>query len=158
MPQQHTLLQPPVTHTRDRALARQWAQESVRTWAFTWACTWLFLGLLALAPKAHASEDDTPSSPLSYAYATQAGDTLDKIVSKQFKDSPLNPQRITQAIQQLNPALAHTKAKQRLKTGMSLQLPTHDVLVHNTLKPYLAADAEHSANAEHARKRWIRYP
>jgi Tfp pilus assembly protein FimV len=107
---------------------------------------------------AHASEHNA----MGFApYTTAAGDTLEKIASRQYAGSPLNMGLLVQHLQQANAeVLGKASARQRIKTGTVLRLPEHARLVQLSLTPFLAAqpDPSHAGHSPEARRRWVHYP
>lgn len=125
------------------------------------ALTWAFMGATpsqAAQPTSSATSAPTAPEGASLSYTTKAGDTLNKIVHSQFKDSPLHTQVLVKAVRQLNPAGLPPKADQRLKTGLSLQLPAHNTVLREVLQAHLpegtAAPKAPTLSQEH----WVRFP
>lgn len=101
------------------------------------------------------------NSSASTRYITRAGDTLERIAQQQYRDSPLQPALLVKLLQEHNALLlSQVRPRQRLKTGLLLELPTHEQLARKVLAPYL--QAEESPRPAHStpeqRKTWVRYP
>lgn len=93
------------------------------------------------------------------AYTSKAGDTLNKIVSSQYKDSPLHPSVLVKAVRQLNPNGLPAKPDQRLKTGTALHLPAHAQVVLETLQAHLPeGHSAHTNGPPLSREHWVRFP
>jgi len=95
------------------------------------------------------------------AYTSVAGDTLEKIASKQYAGSPLNMGLLLRHLQEANAeVLGKTSARQRLKSGTVLRIPEHARLVQMSLAPFLPApqDTPGSGHSPEARRRWVHYP
>lgn len=128
----------------------------------------LALALALLAPLQGLCAQTADAAPASSqnaigfaAYTTVAGDTLEKIASKQYAGSPLNMGLLLRHLQEANAeVLGKTAARQRLKTGTVLRIPEHARLVQLSLAPFVPAPQE-SPNTGHspeARRRWVHYP
>ncbi len=106
----------------------------------------------ANSPAAHNAHGAT-------AYTSKAGDTLNKIVSSQYKDSPLHPNVLVKAVRQLNPNGLPAKPDQRLKTGTVLHLPSHALVVLETLQAHLPeGHTAHTNSPPLSREHWVRFP
>ena len=106
----------------------------------------------ATSPAAHSAHGAT-------AYTSKAGDTLNKIVSSQYKDSPLHPNVLVKAVRQLNPNGLPAKPDQRLKTGTVLHLPSHAQVVLETLQAHLPeGHTAHTNSPPLSREHWVRFP
>ena len=131
------------------------------------ALAWTFMG----ATPSHAAQPATsaisattaitgssPTEGASVSYTTKAGDTLNKIVHSQFKDSPLHTQVLVKAVRQLNPDGLPPKADQRLKTGLSLKLPVHHALLREILQAHLPEGMGAPKGATLSQEHWVRFP
>jgi len=106
----------------------------------------------ANSPAAHNAHGAT-------AYTSKAGDTLNKIVTSQYKDSPLHPNVLVKAVRQLNPNGLPAKPDQRLKTGTVLHLPSHAQVVLETLQAHLPeGHTAHTNSPPLSREHWVRFP
>ncbi len=106
----------------------------------------------ANSPAAHNAHGAT-------AYTSKAGDTLNKIVSSQYKDSPLHSNVLVKAVRQLNPNGLPAKPDQRLKTGTVLHLPSHAQVVLETLQAHLPeGHTAHTNSPPLSREHWVRFP
>jgi len=119
----------------------------------------------ALAATPAATSAPASSSPAAHnahgatAYTSKAGDTLNKIVSSQYKDSPLHPNVLVKAVRQLNPNGLPAKPDQRLKTGTVLHLPSHAQVVLETLQAHLPeGHTAHTNSPPLSREHWVRFP
>lgn len=117
--------------------------------------------LALLLPLQLAAQDAQP--PSVTRYTTRAGDTLEKVAQVEYKDSPLKSSWIAQRLQEHNAVLlGQTSARQRLKTGMVMELPTPQALLQMALAPYTkdkeAEPASVRKTSESPSKAWIRYP
>lgn len=123
------------------------------------ATPYIACALLALTTcTIQAADEQTEAQMATTAYTTQNGDTLTRIVQKQFRDSPLQTAVIAARIQQINsPQIGNIGVTQRLRAGLQLQLPVHDTLVRQVLEPYAAPKTGKHPD-ESSPKRWIRYP
>ena len=128
---------------------------------------WVLLGTGVLAHSGQASAAEPAATSLSApsgeattaAYTTKAGDTLQKLVARHYKDSPLKPQALVQAVRQLNPEGLPAKPEQRIKTGTVLQLPEHSFVLRETLRSLLPeSSAAAAAGAALPREHWVRFP
>ncbi len=129
-------------------------------WAMTAA-----LSAFAASPNPAATSTPVANSPASHnahgatAYTSKAGDTLNKIVSNQYKDSPLHPNVLVKAVRQLNPNGLPAKPDQRLKTGTTLHLPSHAQVVLETLQAHLPeGHTAHTNGPPLSREHWVRFP
>lgn len=124
----------------------------------------LLLTLLTLftwAGQAQPSQPETQARTQAQTYTTLTGDTLEKVVQKHYAGSPLQHSVLIDQVKALNAAsVGKTAARQRLKTGMTLQMPAHEVVVQRALSPYLPTEPQALAadNGPQARKRWVHYP
>jgi phage tail protein X len=90
------------------------------------------------------------------------GDSLDKLIAAQYKNSPLRVDILRGAVLAANPILAGTAV--RLKAGQEVVLPAHKDIVVAVLGALIpaaapAAPAEtHQAPEPMQRRDWIRYP
>src|SRR5574343_1230353 len=111
------------------------------------------LGLTALllsaafAQTARASDHDAENQSSATAsaaanrYTTRAGDTLERIAQQQFRDSPLQQVVVVKVLQEHNQLLiGDVRPRQRLKTGLVLELPSHEQLARKVLMTYLQAE------------------
>jgi Tfp pilus assembly protein FimV len=119
----------------------------------------------ALAATPAATSAPAANSPAAHnahgatAYTSKAGDTLNKIVSSQYKDSPLHPNVLVKAVRQLNPNGLPAKPDQRLKTGTVLNLPSHAQVVLETLQAHLPeGHTAHTNSPPLSREHWVRFP
>jgi Tfp pilus assembly protein FimV len=119
----------------------------------------------ALAATPAATSAPAANSPAAHnahgatAYTSKAGDTLNKIVSSQYKDSPLHPNVLVKAVRQLNPNGLPAKPDQRLKTGTVLHLPSHALVVLETLQAHLPeGHTAHTNSPPLSREHWVRFP
>ena len=113
--------------------------------------TLLCLGGLAQASAAQAA--DTPAT-----YTTRAGDTLEKIATRQYPSSPLQAQVLAQVLAQTNAAaVGGTAPRKRLKAGMVLDVPSHETVVRQVFAPYVHQANAHASSPE-ARRNWVHYP
>lgn len=113
--------------------------------------TLLCLGGLAQASAAQAA--DTPAT-----YTTRAGDTLEKIATRQYPSSPLQAQVLAQVLAQANATAVGTAApRKRLKTGTVLDVPSHEAVVRQVFAPYFHQTNAQASNPE-ARRNWVHYP
>ncbi len=119
----------------------------------------------ALAATPAATSTPAANSPAAHnahgatAYTSKAGDTLNKIVSSQYKDSPLHPNVLVKAVRQLNPNGLPAKPDQRLKTGTVLHLPSHAHVVLETLQAHLPeGHTAHTNSPPLSREHWVRFP
>jgi len=119
----------------------------------------------ALAATPAATSAPASNSPAAHnahgatAYTSKAGDTLNKIVSSQYKDSPLHPNVLVKAVRQLNPNGLPAKPDQRLKTGTVLHLPSHAQVVLETLQAHLPeGHTAHTNSPPLSREHWVRFP
>lgn len=125
----------------------------------------LCLGMLS-SPAVWAAETAAQpaaaqGTPQVMRYTTRNGDTLERIAQQQFRDSPLQTAVVVKMLQEHNLLLVgEVRPRQRLKTGLLLEMPSHEQLARKVLMPYLQADQ--AANAEPStpeqRKAWVRYP
>lgn len=119
----------------------------------------------ALAATPAATSAPAANSPAAHnahgatAYTSKAGDTLNKIVSSQYKDSPLHSNLLVKAVRQLNPNGLPAKPDQRLKTGTVLHLPSHAQVVLETLQAHLPeGHTAHTNSPPLSREHWVRFP
>jgi len=97
-------------------------------------------------------------------YATQSGDTIERVVHNAMPNSPLSAEVLRNALAQANPKLVTGKAGQKFKTGTTLQVPDHAELVRTTLETFVSTSTEGSsrsgfgASDPTSRRHWIRYP
>jgi hypothetical protein len=126
------------------------------TGAVVCAMAWMAGG--PLHTQAATPAASTPADIGSLSYTTKAGDTLNKIVLSQYKDSPLHTQILVKAVRQLNPQGLPSKADQRLKTGLTLQLPAHGPLVRDTLQAHLPEGSAVTNGQSLSREHWVRFP
>ncbi len=119
----------------------------------------------ALAATPAATSAPAANSPAAHnahgatAYTSKAGDTLNKIVSSQYKDSPLHSNVLVKAVRQLNPNGLPAKPDQRLKTGTVLHLPSHAQVVLETLQAHLPeGHTAHTNSPPLSREHWVRFP
>lgn len=119
----------------------------------------------ALAATPAATSTPAANSPAAHnahgatAYTSKAGDTLNKIVSSQYKDSPLHSNVLVKAVRQLNPNGLPAKPDQRLKTGTVLHLPSHAQVVLETLQAHLPeGHTAHTNSPPLSREHWVRFP
>jgi Tfp pilus assembly protein FimV len=119
----------------------------------------------AATPAPGATSAPAANSPAAHnahgatAYTSKAGDTLNKIVSSQYKDSPLHPNVLVKAVRQLNPNGLPAKPDQRLKTGTVLHLPSHAQVVLETLQAHLPeGHTAHTNSPPLSREHWVRFP
>lgn len=95
----------------------------------------------------------------THTYTTRAGDTLEKVVQKHYAGSPLQNSVLIDQVKALNAAsVGKTTARQKLKTGMGLQMPAHEAVVQRALSPYLPSEPQAADDGPQARKRWVHYP
>jgi len=126
----------------------------------------LTLALLTPLQSLQAQTADAASASSQNAigfapYTTMAGDTLEKIASKQYAGSPLNMGLLLRHLKEANAeVLGKTSARQRLKSGTVLRIPEHARLVQMSLAPFLPApqDTPGSGHGPEARRRWVHYP
>jgi len=125
----------------------------------------LTLALLTPLQGLQAQPTDAPAQGHNatgfVAYTTLAGDTLEKIASKQYAGSPLNMGLLLRHLKEANAeVLGKTSARQRLKSGTVLRIPEHARLVQMSLAPFLPApqDTPGSGHGPEARRRWVHYP
>ncbi|MFM8863770.1 MAG: hypothetical protein ACKOFG_02395 [Limnohabitans sp.] len=124
------------------------------------------LSLLCLAPvqPLHAQTPENAPAPEALAAATYisaAGDTLEKIVAKQYAGSPLHTALLVRHLHEANAAvLGKTSARQRLKPGSALRIPEHARLVQQVLAAFLPPPQEPPKpdHSPEARRRWVHYP
>jgi Tfp pilus assembly protein FimV len=119
----------------------------------------------AATPAPAATSAPAANSPAAHnahgatAYTSKAGDTLNKIVSSQYKDSPLHSNVLVKAVRQLNPNGLPAKPDQRLKTGTVLHLPSHAQVVLETLQAHLPeGHTAHTNSPPLSREHWVRFP
>ncbi|MEY2782687.1 MAG: hypothetical protein RLZZ134_746 [Pseudomonadota bacterium] len=119
----------------------------------------------AATPAPGATSAPAANSPAAHnahgatAYTSKAGDTLNKIVSSQYKDSPLHSNVLVKAVRQLNPNGLPAKPDQRLKTGTVLHLPSHAQVVLETLQAHLPeGHTAHTNSPPLSREHWVRFP
>ncbi len=119
----------------------------------------------AATPAPGATSAPAPNSPAAHnahgatAYTSKAGDTLNKIVSSQYKDSPLHSNVLVKAVRQLNPNGLPAKPDQRLQTGTVLHLPSHAQVVLETLQAHLPeGHTAHTNSPPLSREHWVRFP
>ena len=124
-------------------------------------------GAFAATPTATPAATSAPAanSPAAHnahgatAYTSKAGDTLNKIVSSQYKDSPLHSNVLVKAVRQLNPNGLPAKPDQRLQTGTVLHLPSHAQVVLETLQAHLPeGHTAHTNSPPLSREHWVRFP
>lgn len=109
------------------------------------------------APAANSTA--AHSAPGATAYTSKAGDTLNKIVVSQYKDSPLHTSVLVKAVRQLNPNGLPAKNDQRLKTGTALHLPSHAQVVLETLQAHVPeSSSAHTNTPPLSREHWVRFP
>ncbi len=109
------------------------------------------------APAANSTA--AHSAPGATAYTSKAGDTLNKIVVSQYKDSPLHTSVLVKAVRQLNPNGLPAKNDQRLKTGTALHLPSHAQVVLETLQAHVPESrSAHTNTPPLSREHWVRFP
>ncbi|MFM1925932.1 MAG: hypothetical protein RIT44_1738 [Pseudomonadota bacterium] len=123
------------------------------------------LSAFAASPTPAATSAPAANSPAAHnahgakAYTSKAGDTLNKIVLSQYKDSPLHPSVLVKAVRQLNPNGLPAKPDQRLKTGTALHLPSHAQVVLETLQAHLPeGHTAHTNGPPLSREHWVRFP
>lgn len=119
----------------------------------------------AATPAPAATSAPAANSPAAHnahgatAYTSKAGDTLNKIVASQYKDSPLHSNVLVKAVRQLNPNGLPAKPDQRLKTGTVLHLPSHAQVVLETLQAHLPeGHTAHTNSPPLSREHWVRFP
>ncbi len=128
----------------------------------------LALALVLLAPLQGLQAQTAESAPASsqnaigfVGYTSVAGDTLEKIASKQYAGSPLNMALLVRHLQEANAeVLGKTSARQRLKSGTVLRIPEHARLVQVSLAPFVPPpqDPPSTGHSPEARRRWVHYP
>lgn len=125
----------------------------------------LALAWLPLAHGGQAQATDTVTAPSASAarYTTVAGDTLEKIATRQYAGSPLQLAWLVRHLHEANAGvLGKVSPRQRLKVGMQLWVPEHTRLVQLTLAPHLPVVQEQAAKPDHqapeTRRRWVHYP
>ena len=121
------------------------------------------LSAFAASPTPGATSAPVANSPAAAhgatAYTSKAGDTLNKIVASQYKDSPLHTSVLVKAVRQLNPNGLPAKPDQRLKTGTALHLPSHAQVVLETLQAHLPeGHSAHTNGPPLSREHWVRFP
>lgn len=127
------------------------------------ALAWAFSGATSSHAAQPATSNMTGTSTTapegaSLSYTTKAGDTLNKIVHSQFKDSPLHTQVLVKAVRQLNPDGLPAKADQRLKTGLTLKLPAHHALLREILQAHLPEGTTAPKGPTLGQEHWVRFP
>ncbi len=129
-------------------------------WALSGALSAFAAGPTTTATAAPAANSAAAHSAQgATAYTSKAGDTLNKIVSSQYKDSPLHPSVLIKAVRQLNPNGLPAKPDQRLKTGTAVQLPAHAQVVLEALQAHLPeGHSAHPNGAPLSREHWVRFP
>ncbi len=116
--------------------------------------TLLCLGGLASHTATCAASDSAPTAP---TYTTRAGDTLEKIATRQYPSSPLQAKVLAQVLSQTNAsAVGQTATRQRLKAGLVLEVPSHEAVVRQVFAPYFQTTA--ASSSPEARRSWVHYP
>ena len=124
------------------------------------------IGAIGVGLQAGASESaaSTAVATAMTMYATQSGDTIERVVHNAMPNSPLSAEVLRKALAQANPKLVTGKAGQKFKTGTTLQVPDHAELVRTTLETFVSTSTEGSsrsgfgASDPTSRRHWIRYP
>lgn len=123
---------------------------------------------LVFTSNLHAqTTGNAPSNELPTANKTftlKSSQTLDKVVQDVYKDSPLSYSILRNALLKANPLILSGNPAQRIKVGLTLNIPDHSQLVVQTLNAFVS-DADgidkqgkfYNAAAS-ARRNWVRFP
>lgn len=109
------------------------------------------------APESSLAGPD--AAVMAVVTKAKAGDSLDKLISAQYRNSPLRMDVLRGAVLSANPNLRDTGA--RLKVGQEIVLPAHKDIVVSVLGPLMPAaapDGVSMAWEPMQRRDWIRYP
>ena len=123
--------------------------------------TFTALSLLYCAP-CFASDAAAPSG----TYTPKAGETLDQVIGKTMADSPLSMALLRQAFIDENPQAIVAGKVPKLRKGMALHIPNHDLLLRRVLSSVTPVPAAKTAEAPvralpaspEERKRWVQFP
>lgn len=113
---------------------------------------------MAIGSIAFVAQAAEPASG-GKTYTVKPGDTLDKVVRSQMADSPLRPDLLKEALVSQNPG-AFTKGNPKmLLSGATLQLPNQEAMLRKHLgNAAPPSESNSGAEANQARKHWVRYP
>ena len=141
---------------------------SPRTLRVPLAC---MLAICACAPGAWASNEAaaakaTPSSaaPNGPTYKPKSGETLDQVIAKTMGASPLSLAILRQAFIDQNPQAIVAGKVPKLRKGVTLVVPDHDLLLRGVLASVAPVAAPSDVVPRPApstpdeRKRWVHFP
>lgn len=110
----------------------------------------------------HAGQDPAPQAAAPARYTSRSADTLEKIAARQYPGSPLQPQVLARQLQQANAGalVGQISTRQRLKAGIVLSIPSHELMLRQAVTPHLPAEAlqPQQPSGPEARKHWVHYP